>query len=249
MDLGIAGKRAAVAAGSAGLGLASAKSLADNGAHVVICGRDRAKLDAAAALIGHGCVALVADVSTGVGGAAFVEAAIAELGGIDILVANGGGPPPGNFASTPMDAYAAALERSLTSVVGMVTTAVPGMQERGWGRIVAITSLSVRQPMATLILSNTARAGVTGFLKTVATEIAPHGITVNSVQPGLHLTDRMKGLYPDGLPDVSTLGIPTGHMGDPADFGEAVAFLCSQQAKFITGSHIPIDGGANTGLL
>jgi 3-oxoacyl-[acyl-carrier protein] reductase len=248
MDLGIAGKRAAVAAGSAGLGFASAKSLADNGAHVVICGRDQAKLDAAVARIGNGCIGLIADVSTTAGSVEFVECAIAELGGVDILVTNGGGPPPGNFASTSLDAYPAALERSLTSVVAMVTTAVPGMKERGWGRIVAITSLSVRQPMPTIILSNTARAGATAFLKTVATEIAPHGITVNSVQPGFHMTDRMHGLYPNGVPDISALGIPTGEMGDPADFGEVVAFLCSQQARFITGSHIPVDGGAFSGL-
>jgi 3-oxoacyl-[acyl-carrier protein] reductase len=248
MDLGIAGKRAAVAAGSAGLGFAAAKSLADNGAQVVICGRDQVKVEAAAALIGNGCIPLVADVSTAVGGAAFVEAAAAALGGIDILVTNGGGPPAGTFASTPIERYAPALEQSLMSVVGMVTAALPGMQERGWGRIVAITSLSVRQPMPNIILSNTARAGATGFLKTVATEVAKDGVTVNSLQPGLHLTDRLKGLYPDGMPDESALGIPTGKIGDPADFGETVAFLCSEQAKFITGAHIPIDGGANAGL-
>jgi 3-oxoacyl-[acyl-carrier protein] reductase len=248
MDLGIAGKRAAVAAASGGLGLASAQALAAEGVHVAICGRDQARIEAAATEIGHGCIPLVCDVGDAEGGAAFVEAATAALGGIDILVANGGGPPAGNFASTPIERYAAAIDLSLLSVVGMCTAAVPGMQANGWGRIVAITSLAVRQPMANLILSNTARAGVTGFLKTLAREVAGAGITVNTVQPGLHATDRVTALY-GAMPDAKALGIPSGTIGQPADFGAIVAFLCSSQAGYTTGLQYHVDGGNYAALL
>lgn len=240
MDLGIEGKRAAVAAASAGLGLASAAALAAEGAQVVICGRDRARIDDAAAQIGDRAIPLVCDVGSADGGAAFVSEATEALGGLDILVTNAGGPPPGNFAQTDVDAYPKAIDLNLMSVVAMCKAAVPAMQERGWGRVVAITSVSVRQPIAQLILSNTARAGATGFLKTVAREVAGDGVTVNSVQPGLHLTDRIKDVYGAGLPDRP--------MGDPADFGQAVAFLCSEQARFITGAQLHVDGGDFAGL-
>ena len=173
---------------------------------------------------------------------AFVEAAAEALGGpIEILVANSGGPPPGTFKSTTLAAYLPALELSLLSTVGMCQAAVPAMQTAKWGRIVAITSISVRQPIATLMLSNTARAGVTGFLKTLAREVAADGVTVNSLQPGSHATDRIIQIYKGNLADA-------GPMGDPGDFGSFVAFLCSEQAKFVTGAHIPVDGGAYAGL-
>jgi len=245
MDLGLRGRRAAVAAGSAGLGLAAASALAADGAEVVICGRDRARVEAAAASIG--AVPLVCDVGTVEGATGFVEEAVAALGGIDVLVTNAGGPPPGTFASTPVEAYLPALELNLLSVVAMCRAAVPAMVERRWGRVVAITSISVRQPIGTLILSNTARAGVTGFLKTLALEVAPHGVTVNSVQPGLHATDRLRQLHGDRLPDVGAT-IPVGTVGDPADFGRVCAFLCSDAARFVTGAALPVDGGAYLGL-
>ena len=248
MELGIAGKRAAVAGASAGLGRATAKALAAEGAAVVICGRDRARIEAAAIAIGHGCVPLVCDVSSAEGGAEFVAAAIDALGGIDILVANSGGPPAGTFASTDVDMYQVGIDLNLLSVVGMCKAAIPAMQERKWGRVVAITSVSVRQPIPTLILSNTARAGVTGFLKTVAREVAHDGVTVNSVQPGLHLTGRVTQLY-GTTPDAAAMGIPAGVMGDPDDFGHVVTFLCSDHAKFVTGVQMHVDGGAYGGLL
>jgi 3-oxoacyl-[acyl-carrier protein] reductase len=163
-------------------------------------------------------------------------------------VTNAGGPPPGTFASTDLDAYEPALELNLLSVVAMCKTAVPAMQERHWGRVVAITSIAVRQPIGTLILSNTARAGATGFLKTLAREVAVDGVTVNSVLPGLHATDRLKALH-GGDPSAAARGIPAGVVGDPADFGAVVAFLCSESAKFITGAAIPIDGGSDSALL
>lgn len=238
MELGIAGKRAAVAAASAGLGLESARALIAEGVAVAICGRDRDRVHAAADQIG--AIPLVADVARADQAAGFVHAASEALGGLDILVTNAGGPPPGTFATTPVDAYQAALELNLLSVVGMCSTAVPAMRAQGWGRVVAITSISVRQPFPDLILSNTARAGATGFLKTLAREVIADGVTVNSVQPGFHATERLKRLNGGEL--------PPGRFGDPADFGAHVAFLCSQQARFTTGVGLHIDGGLYQGL-
>jgi 3-oxoacyl-[acyl-carrier protein] reductase len=243
MDLGIVGRRAAVAAGSSGLGLGAAKALAAEGARVVICGRDRDRLDAAVAQIGGDVSGIVCDVGSAEGGARFVELAVDALGGpIDILVPNAGGPPPGNFATTATDAYPAALDLHLMSTVAMCKSAVPGMRERGWGRVVAITSLSVRQPMANIILSNTARAGATAFLKTLATEVATDGVTVNTVQPGTHDTPRSDALMtPEQKSQV--------RMGDADDFGAVVAFLCGKQAAFVNGLQLHVDGGAYAGLL
>ena len=240
MDLGIESKRAVVAAASSGLGFASARALAAEGARVVICGRDRDRIDAAASSIDGDVTPVVADVSTADGATDFVRSATEILGGLDILVTNAGGPPPGDFTSTPLEAYPSALDLNLMSAVAMCHAAIPTMQAQAWGRIVAITSLSVRQPMAQLILSNTARAGATGFLKTLAREVAGDGITVNSVQPGLHLTDRVTQVYGDELPDRP--------LGDPDDFGQVVAFLCSRQARFTTGVQLHVDGGDYAGL-
>jgi len=237
VDLGISNRTAAVAAASGGLGFASA-----------ICSRDATRVAEAAQRIGNSCIGIVADVSTLEGGQDFVRQAAAALGHIDILVANGGGPPAGNFATTPANAYITGLQQSLLSVVGMCTEVVSEMQSRQWGRIIAITSVAVRQPIPNLILSNTARAGVTGFLKTLAREIAASGITVNSVQPGIHATDRIRQLY-GVTPDASSLGIPAGVVGNPSDFGAMVAFLCSESAKFVTGTNIQVDGGSYAGLL
>lgn len=248
MDLGIGGRTAAVAAATAGLGFASAKALVDAGVRVAICGRTSERVDAAVAALGGDAVGIVADVSTADGAAAFVAAAQERLGSVDILVANGGGPKPGNFASLNVDDYLPALHQSLLSVVAMCEATVPAMRERGWGRVVAITSVAVRQPIANLILSNTARAGATGFLKTLAREVAADGVTVNSVQPGIHATDRITQLY-GARPDATQLGIPAGVVGDPADFGRIVAFLCGESARFVTGVHVPVDGGSYAGLL
>lgn len=243
MDLGIAGRRAAVAAGSSGLGLGAARALVAEGAQVAICGRDRNRLDRAVADLGEGVVPLVCDVGSAEGGAEFVDLATEALGGpIEILVPNAGGPPAGNFASTDVDAYSGALDLNLLSIVGMCKAAVPGMQERGWGRVVAITSVSVRQPIPNIILSNTARAGATAFLKTLALEVAADGVTVNTVQPGVHDTPRLDALYtPEQKAQI--------RMGDADDFGSIVAFLCSEQATFVTGLQLHVDGGFYGGLL
>jgi 3-oxoacyl-[acyl-carrier protein] reductase len=242
MDLGLRGRRAAVAAASGGLGLASASALAAEGARVVICGRDRGRIDDAAARVGNGCLGIVHDVGDAAGGQRFVAAASEMLGGLDIVVANAGGPPAGNFATTSIDSYQPAIDLNLLSVVGMAKAAIPPMQQQRWGRFVAITSIAVRQPMANLILSNTARSGATGFLKTVAREVAADGVTVNTVQPGLHATSRVTDLYGDQLASM-------GPLGDPDDFGAIVAFLCSDQAKFVTGLGLHVDGGSYGALL
>lgn len=255
MDLGISGKRAAVAASSAGLGLSSAMSLASEGVRVAICGRRSETLESAAAAIRAGSgassadvVAITADVSSPEGAEGFVGQASAALGGIDILVANAGGPSAGTFDSTSIDDYRTALDLNLLSTVAMCRAAVPSMLDQEWGRVVAITSIGARQPIGTLMASSTARAGVTGFLKVLAGEVASSGVTVNSVLPGIHRTDRLAGLAPADL-DALSADVPSGVLGNPADFGEVVAFLCSQQANFITGTAVSVDGGATRALL
>ena len=248
MNYGIEGRRAAVAAGSSGLGLATARALADEGVTVAICSRSRERIDAAAAQIGPLAVPLVADVATEEGAAAFVRDARDALGGLDILVCNGGGPPAGNFTSTAPEAYRAAVELNCLAHIAMCGEGVPGMREQGWGRVLAFTSVGVRQPIAGLILSYVARSGLTAFLKTLAREVAGDGVTVNSLQPGPHDTPRLRELYRDGI-DAKGAGIPAGVIGRPEDFGRVAAFLCSETASFLTGTAIPVDGGAYTGML
>jgi 3-oxoacyl-[acyl-carrier protein] reductase len=246
MDLGIAGRRAAVAGASKGLGFAVARVLVEEGVHVAICGRHADTIEAAAAQLGSDTVPIVADLSGPDGAAGFVHAAREALGGIDILVPNAGGPPPGNFEGVTVDQYLAAFELNCRSTIAMCYEAVPAMRAQKWGRVVAITSIAVRQPIAGLILSNTARAGLTGFLKTLAREIAADGVTVNSLLPGLHATDRVAQLGHGG--DLAS-GIPAGVIGNPDDFGHIAAFLCSEHAGYITGTATPIDGGIDAALL
>ena len=247
MDLGISGRTAAVAGGSAGLGLASAAALAAEGVRVAICSRDEARVKDAVVRIGGEAVGIVADVSTEQGATGFVNDALDALGSIDILVPNAGGPPPGTFASTTLDAYRAALDLNLLSTVAMCQAAVPAMTERGWGRVVAITSSGAKSPIPFLAASSTARAAVTSFLKVLATEVAPRGVTVNSIQPGIHATERVTSLGAS-LDDLAKR-IPAGFVGSADDFGKAVAFLCSEPARFITGTGLLVDGGAYSGLI
>ena len=246
MDLGILGKKAAVAAASTGLGFGCAKALLEDGAEVAICSRSEERIREAAADLGAGAVPIVADMSTEDGARSFVEQAIEKLGQVDILVANAGGPPPGSPATTSIDGYRKAIDLNLLSTIGMCQTALPGMRERGWGRIVAITSIGARQPIGNLAASSVARAGVSSFLKTLSAEVARDGVTVNSAQPGIHATDRIKSL---GNTDVVAQRVPTGTLGTAEDFGKAVAFLCSEPARFITGTSILLDGGAYQGLI
>ena len=247
MDLGLQGRRAAVAAASTGLGFACAEALAAEGAIVAICGRDTERIKRAAEMIGSTTIPLAIDVGTASGATSFVDQAAAALGGYpEILVTNGGGPPSGTFASTPYDRYQPALETNLLSPIAMCLAAIPHMQSAGWGRVIAITSISAKQPLGELILSSTARTGLSGFLKTVATEVAAHGVTVNSVLPAYHATDRVRDLYGDD-PDIASQ-LPVGELGRPADFGAVVAFLASAQARFITGTALAVDGGSGAGV-
>ncbi|MFJ2113523.1 SDR family oxidoreductase [Streptomyces sp. NPDC087850] len=247
MDLSIGGRTAAIAGASGGLGYAAARALAEEGVRVVICGRDKERLTRAVEKLGDGVSGILADVSTPEGATDFVRRAHLELGRIDILVTNAGGPPAGTFATTELDAYAPALALNLLSVVAMCKEAVPGMQARGWGRVVGITSIAVRQPLPSLILSNTARAGATAFLKTLATEVARDGVTVNSLLPAYHDTDRVRSLHGDR---IGTLGaeLPVGRIGRPEEFGAFLAFLCGEQSGFLTGNAFPVDGGFHLGL-
>lgn len=247
MDLGLNGKRAAVAAASSGLGFATAAALVAEGVAVAICDVDDSRASKAALLLGDLATPLVIDLSQPDECERFVIEAQAALGGLDILVTNAPGPPPGTFATAKASDYPKALELNLLSVVRMCQAAVPAMQQQRWGRVVAITSISVRQPIANLILSNTARAGATGFLKTLAREVAADGVTVNSVQPGLHATERVEQVYLDAL-EAEVQQIPARALGQPTDFGAVVTFLCSEQARYVTGSALPIDGGVNGGL-
>ena len=246
MDLGIQGRKAAVAAASTGLGFGCAKALIEDGVQVAVCSRSQERIKEAAAELGPGAVPIVADMSTEDGARSFVEQAIQEMGQVDILVANAGGPPPGSPATTSIDGYREAIDLNLLSTIVMCQTALPGMRERGWGRIVAVTSIGARQPIGHLAASSVARAGVSSFLKTLSAEVARDGVTVNSAQPGIHATDRIKSL---GNTDVVAQRVPTGTLGTAEDFGKAVAFLCSEPAKFITGTSILLDGGAYQGLI
>ena len=243
----LSGRKALVTGASGGIGEEIARMLHAQGAVVGLHGTRVEKLEALANTLGERVQIFPANLSDRAEVKALGEKAEADLGGVDILVANAGGPPAGTFASTAYDAYLPALQLNLLSTVAMCQAAVPPMVERGWGRVVGITSASVRQPSPTLILSNTARAGVTAFLKTLATEVAPSGVTVNTVQPGLHATPRLAELYGDHIARAAA-AVPVGTLGDPDDFGATVAFLCSEHARFLTGASIPVDGGATGSL-
>jgi len=241
MDLGIAGRTALVTAGSRGLGRATALALASEGAKIMLSGRDPESLAAA----GHEVASLGADVEVCPGDvtdraepARLVAATASRFGGLDILVANAGGPPPGRALDLSDEALESALNANLETSVRLVREAVPHMRAAGWGRICCITSYTVRQPAPVLALSNTARTGLWAWIKTAAQDLAAEerGITLNMVCPGPHATDRMKELGGAGV------------MGDPADFGAVVAFLCSVQARFVNGSAVVVDGGSTLAL-
>jgi 3-oxoacyl-[acyl-carrier protein] reductase len=248
MDLGITGRRAAVAAGSAGLGFATAAALVAEGVDVAICGRHADRLEAAVDRLGGRAVGIVADLGEEGSATRFASDASDRLGGpLDIVVANAGGPPPGTASATELAAYQVALRLNFLATVELCNAAVPAMREAGWGRLLAITSIGARQPIESLAASSAARAAVTSYVKNLATEVAPHGICANTIQPGNHATDRMKDLTRDN-PSAATSGVPAGRLGDPADFGRVAAFLCSEPANFVCGASVIVDGGASRGL-
>lgn len=248
MDLGITGRRAIVAAGSAGLGLATAQALIDEGVSVAICGRSDDRLAAAVAALGTNAVGINADLSVSGEATRFAAEAEDQLGGtIDIVVANAGGPPPGTPTTTSLDAFRSALELNFISTVELINAVVGSMRAQRWGRVLAVTSVGARQPITNLAASSAARAAASSFIKTLANEIAPDNVTANSIQPGLHATDRVLSLHGDGGDPARN--VPLGRLGDAADFGAAAAFLCSEQAGFITGTSLLVDGGTTTSLI
>jgi 3-oxoacyl-[acyl-carrier protein] reductase len=241
VDLGIEGKRALVTAASRGLGRAAAVALASEGCRVVICARGEDALRDAAqhlAKLGAEGLAIAADVTSADAPANLVAAAVERFGGLDILVANAGGPPPGRALEVTDEQIAAALNANLLTSARLVREAVPHMRRGGWGRICLITSYSIKQPIPTLTLSNLARTGLWAWAKTAAADLWPDRITLNLACPGAHATDRMK-----------QLGGDVSGLGDPADFGQVVAFMCSQPAGFLSGAAVNVDGAAVAGLL
>ena len=262
MDLGIRDRVALVAAASRGLGKAVALELAREGAKVVICARHEDSLFKAreeiTAATGVPVKAVVADVTDRARVKAMVREIVEEFSRLDILVCNAGGPPAGAAHEFGEDDYQRALELNLLSIVTLSNTVLPQMQEQGWGRIVNITSVAAKQPIDTLILSNTARAGVLGFAKSLSNQMAPHGVTVNSVCPGYTRTERVealavssaaagKGTIQDFYAGVEQQ-IPAGRLGAPRELAQAVAFLASGAASYITGVALQVDGGYVKGL-
>lgn len=244
MDLGIAGKVALVTASSKGLGRASAVALGEEGCRVVICARGEEALASAAEAVsatGAEVLAIVDDVTDPEAPARLVASTVEEFGGIDILVGNAGGPPPGRALDITDEGIEAAVNANLTTSVRLAREAVPHMRAAAWGRICFITSASVKQPIPTLSLSNTARTGLWAWSKTAAQDLFDDGITINLACPGSHNTDRMKQLVASGA--------FSGPMGEPEDFGRLVAFLCSEPAKFISGVAVQVDGARTVGLL
>lgn len=246
MDLGLTDTRALVTAASKGLGRACAAALAAEGSRVFISSRDKSRLaevELEIGAAGH----LAADMSQPGQPERAVAAAVEALGGLDILVSNAGGPPPGTFESTSLEAWDTGYQLTLMSAVRLSKTALPFLKESGRGRIVNITSISVRQPIANLVLSNAFRSGVTAMAKTLSAEAAPLGVTVNNLAPGTILTDRVRQLHGDDLEEVAKT-IPMGRVGSPEELGAVCAFLCSIHAGYVTGQTIGIDGGALRGI-
>ena len=257
MDLGLRGKIALVTAASRGLGRAIAEALAAEGASLVICARGTEALEEAGAAImrrSAGEVEMVAaDVATDQGIARVWQHARDRFGRVDILVTNAGGPPSGPFESLEWNAWQQAVELTLRSAVELTRLVLPGMKERRWGRILNVTSIAVKQPVDGLMLSNSLRAAVTGFARTLANEVARYGVTVNNILPGYTRTERVEqlnaataareGITVDDVSRRIEAQIPMRRLGEPEEFAALAAFLASEQAAYITAQSIAVDGG------
>ena len=254
MDLGLKGKRALVCASSKGLGRGCAEALAEAGVDLVINARSEGPLAEAAEVIAaaHGVTVtpVAADVTTQDGRARVLEAA----GDVDILVTNAGGPPPGLWSDWEREDFIKALDANMLAPITLMKALLPGMMDRGWGRVVNITSYSVKAPIAILGLSNSARAGLTGYVAGTSRQVAHAGVTINNLLPGIHATDRAvsldsgvanaRGISMDEARAEREATIPTRRYGTISEFGATCAFLCSQHAGFIVGQNIMLDGGS-----
>jgi 3-oxoacyl-[acyl-carrier protein] reductase len=259
MDLGIRGKRALVCASSKGLGRGCAEALAAAGVDLVMNARGAEALEATAAAIrarhNVNVVTIATDITTEDGRGRVLEAASA----VDILVTNAGGPPPGLWSDWTRDDFIRALDANMLAPIALMKALLPGMIERKWGRVVNITSQSVKAPIPQLGLSNAARAGLTGYVAGTSRQVAPFGVTINNLLPGIHDTDRAtaldqgvmkaEGITMEEARTRRAASIPARRYGDPDDFGAACAFLCSQQAAFIVGQNILLDGGQTIATL
>ena len=262
MDLGLDGKRAIVMAASRGLGYASALGLAREGCKLIVCSRDQARIEAAAAAItketGAEVKALVADVSSASEAKRLVDAAVSAYGGLEIVVHNAGGPPAGETLQMTEEQWQKAFEQNLLSFTRIVGAAAPEMKKAGYGRVLTIASSSIKQPIPNLALSNALRAGVWGIAKTLSRELAPQGILVNVIAPGRIDTERIaeldqanaqkSGKSVEDVRKASIGGIPLGRLGRPEELANLVVFLASQAGSYITGQAITVDGAAGTAL-
>ncbi|MFV1442049.1 MULTISPECIES: SDR family oxidoreductase [unclassified Phaeobacter] len=254
MDLGLSGKRALVCASSKGLGLGCAEALAEAGVDLVMNARGEEALLASAQSIrdvhGVNVESIAADITTEAGQAEVIAAAE----GVDILVTNAGGPPPGMWSDWGRDDFIRALDANMLTPIALIRALVPGMMERGWGRVVNITSQSVKAPIPVLGLSNAARTGLTGYVAGTSRQVASRGVTINNLLPGIHATDRavsldtgvaqQQGISLEEAAEQRAASIPAGRYGTRQEFGATCAFLCSQHAGFIIGQNILLDGGA-----
>lgn len=254
MDLGIRGKRALVTASSKGLGRGCAEALAEAGVDLVLNARGQAALDATADQIRSSSGVSVQTVSGDITQADCRDKVLEAAGEVDILVTNAGGPPPGTWSDWTRDDFVAALDANMLTPIALMQAVLPGMMDRGWGRVINITSQAVKSPLAVLGLSNSARAGLTGFVAGTARQVAPSGVTINNLLPGIHATDRATaldagaaksaGITPEEATAQRQATIPVRRYGTAAEFGAACAFLASQHAGFIVGQNILLDGGA-----
>lgn len=246
MQLGLSGRTALVMGASSGLGLASAEALTREGANVTIFGRRRELLEREAERIG--ALAVRGDVTVPRDLERAVEQTLAAFGSLDVLVWNSGGPPPGAGLDVTPESIEQAIELLLQPLVRLVHLCLPWLASSEAGRILAITSIAAKEPTRHLALSNAIRPGVTGWLKTLAGEVGPQGITVNCVAPGRFGTARLEQLYPEGPSDADLAEIPLRRWGEPMEFGDVVCFLASDRARYVTGQTIVVDGGLQRAL-